>query len=105
MTEMYYNVKVSTEVTVKAKDEDKAQVKAWEVISEPDFGDDEWDHEYTPSKENWRYCETCRMIFDFWKYDSLADTGHDGHKIRKLTDEEYEKALKDCEQDGCFEES
>lgn len=57
-------------------------------------------------KEDYRYCETCKMFFDFWKYDyDLKSAGHDAPcKVRELTDEEYVEALKSCEESGCFEE-
>ena len=53
----------------------------------------------------WRYCEDCKTIFDFWKYDSLEDAGHDGHNIRILTLEEYLEATKSCKEAGCDEDA
>lgn len=56
-------------------------------------------------REEYKYCIDCKMVFDFWKYDhNLDDAGHNGHRIRELTDWEYEEALKSCEEAGCFEE-
>jgi len=58
-----------------------------------------------PQKSDYRYCETCGMYFDFWKYDyDLEEAGHLGHNVRDLTDEEYREALKSCEEAGCLEE-
>jgi len=104
MIEKLIIVDISTSIEVKAKDIDEAMMKAWEEIARPDFGADEWDHQYKMSRNNWRYCERCKQVFDLWKYDSLEDAGHEGHKLRMLTDEEYAEALKECEEHGCFEE-
>lgn len=60
--------------------------------------------DWIPSKSDYRYCEDCKGFFDFWKYDDLGDAGHEGHKVREPTDEEYKQLLKDCEEVGCFEE-
>ena len=37
-------------------------------------------------------CLDCHETFDYWKYDSLVDTGHDGHRLRALTREEFSGA-------------
>jgi len=61
--------------------------------------------DWTPSKSDYRYCEDCGGFFDFWKYGyNLADAGHEGHRVREPTDDEYKQLLKDCEEAGCFEE-
>ena len=61
--------------------------------------------DWIPSKSDYRYCEDCKGFFDFWKYGyNLGDAGHEGHKVREPTDEEYKQLLKDCEEAGCFEE-
>ena len=61
--------------------------------------------DWIPSKSDYRYCEDCKGFFDFWKYDyNLGDAGHEGHKVREPTDEEYKQLLKGCEEAGCFEE-
>ena len=44
------------------------------------------------------------MVFDLWKYGSVEDAGHEGHRLRELTDEEYQEALRACEEEGCFDE-
>lgn len=57
------------------------------------------------SKDAYRFCVDCDTIIDFWKYDSIEDTDHEGHNIRMLTEEEYKEAVKDCKDRGCFDES
>ena len=49
------------------------------------------------------YCQDCQMFVDLWKYHSLADTGHEGHNWRYVTDEELAECIKDCQEAGCFE--
>ena len=52
---------------------------------------------------DYQYCEDCKTVFDFWKYDyDLEAAGHKNHKIRPLTQQEYRQALKACEAAGCF---
>lgn len=59
----------------------------------------------TPPITAYLYCETCETFCDYWKYDyNLVDAGHEGCKTRPVTQEEYRECLKECEQDGCFEE-
>lgn len=54
---------------------------------------------------SYRFCTTCNTIFDFWKYDSLEDAGHEPPcEVRMLTAEEYKQAVKECEEAGCFDE-
>ncbi len=51
------------------------------------------------------YCEDCKMVVDFWKYDhDIADAGHEGHNWRYVTEDELAECVKDCEASGCFEE-
>jgi hypothetical protein len=57
-----------------------------------------------PRLEDFRFCEDCDTVFDFWKYDSMEDTGHEGHNIRMLTAEEYKEAVESCREAGCFDE-
>lgn len=52
----------------------------------------------------YRYCIDCDTIIDWWKYDSIEDTGHKGCNTRMLTAEEYKEAVKSCKQWGCFDE-
>ena len=54
--------------------------------------------------EDYIYCEDCEVYVDLWKYDSIGDTGHEGCNWRYVTDEELEVCVKDCIQNGCFEE-
>ena len=54
--------------------------------------------------EKWRYCEDCKTVFDFWKYDDLEAAGHEGHNVRMLTPEEHAEAVKSCEEAGCHDE-
>lgn len=51
------------------------------------------------------HCEDCDMTVDFFKYESIEDTGHEGCCIRPLTPEETKEAVADCEENGCFEEA
>jgi hypothetical protein len=54
-------------------------------------------------RQDYKYCIDCRTIFDFWKYDhDLWEAGHNGHRIRELTDREFREAIKECEKEGCF---
>ena len=55
-------------------------------------------------KKDYGICDDCNMGFDFWKYGDLESAGHEGHKVREPTDEEYEEAVKQCLEDGCREE-
>ena len=52
----------------------------------------------------YRYCIDHDVIIDFWKYDSMKDTGHSECNTRMLTREEYEEAVKECKDWGCFDE-
>jgi len=57
------------------------------------------------AKTAYKYCEDCGVFFDFWKYDyNLEAAGHEDHIVRDITDEEYQKCLKDCREMGCFDE-
>lgn len=57
------------------------------------------------TKDDYLYCEDCKMIVDFWKYDfDLKATGHENCKTRRLTDEEFKIATQDCAEAGCFVE-
>lgn len=38
-------------------------------------------------------CLDCEETFDYWNYDSLADTDHDGHMLRALTAKEFRAVL------------
>lgn len=57
---------------------------------------------WKPKKEDYVFCIDCNMVIDLWKYDNLRNAGHEGHRVRELTTEEYEKALEECEEAGCF---
>ena len=46
-------------------------------------------------------CLDCHETFDYWKYDSLVDTSHDGHRLRALTREEFSGAASRCADDEC----
>lgn len=49
------------------------------------------------TKADFRVCDTCNgEVIDFWKYDSIKDTDHEGHELRLPTDEEYWEAVKNC---------
>lgn len=47
------------------------------------------------------YCDTCGEVFDCWKYESLAETGHDGHSIRRLTRGEFEASTHESADTMC----
>ena len=47
------------------------------------------------------HCLDCDETFDYWKYDSLADTGHNGHTLRALTHEEFAAAARECADEEC----
>lgn len=55
-----------------------------------------------PKLSDYLYCLTCDTIFDYWKYDCLNDAGHTLCKTRRLTQKEYELALKSCKEVGCY---
>lgn len=57
-----------------------------------------------PSCRNYLHCLDCDETFDYWKYDSLADTDHDGHALRALTADECRAAALDCASFGCADE-
>jgi hypothetical protein len=48
----------------------------------------------------YQYCEDCLIFYDRWKFLSDEDTGHAGHRIRSLTDEEMVECLKDDLEEG-----
>ncbi len=49
-----------------------------------------------PEARDYLHCQVCDETFDYWKYDSLADTGHDGHTLRALTREQFAAAARQC---------
>jgi len=58
-----------------------------------------------PERSDYRFCETCQAFFDFWKYEhDLADAGHEGHRVREVTEEEYRELLRECQEAGCLDE-
>ena len=51
------------------------------------------------------YCEDCKSFVDFWKYvHNIKDAGHEFHNWRIVTEEELKECIKDCKEDGCFNE-
>ena len=42
------------------------------------------------------YCEDDKTFVDYWKYATLEDTGHFGHKVRNVTPEELKRCVADC---------
>ncbi len=61
--------------------------------------------ETTPRRVgDYLHCLDCDQTFDYWKYDSLADTGHNGHTLRALTGDEFRAAAQDCAEDNCEDE-
>ena len=63
---------------------------------------EEWKQEHP--KEDYGICDDCKEGFDLWKYGDLKSAGHEGHRVREPTDQEYEEAVKMCLEDGCKEE-
>ena len=47
------------------------------------------------------HCLDCDETFDYWKADSLSDTGHDGHTLRALKADEFRAAARECVADRC----
>jgi hypothetical protein len=47
------------------------------------------------------HCLDCEETFDYYHYDSLADSGHDGHALRALTPDEFREAVHACRDMGC----
>ncbi len=51
------------------------------------------------------YCNDCKMFSDFWKYDhDINDVGHKGCHWRYITQEELDKLVENCQENGCFTE-
>jgi len=64
-----------------------------------------YDARHGKTTKDYLYCETCKGFVDFWKYGhDLSAAGHEGHRTREVTEEEFRQCLKDCEEDGCFVE-
>ncbi len=62
-------------------------------------------HGKTP--KDYLYCADCKTWFDFWKYDyDLKAAGHDQCKhLRHPTPTEFVELLRECGENGCFEEN
>ena len=76
------------------------EIKEIKVCTERE--DTKWTVPLRPT--DYLYCEDCRTVVDFWKYDhDLEAAGHAGHNVRSLTDEEFREAIFECEEAGCFE--
>jgi hypothetical protein len=56
------------------------------------------------SIKNYIFCKDCNEYQDFWKYDSIEDTGHSGHNWRYVTKKELKWCVESCRKDGCFDE-
>ena len=57
------------------------------------------------TNKDYIYCETCQTFIDFWKYDhDIDDTGHRDCVWRYVTDEELKECIKECKENGCFDE-
>jgi len=48
------------------------------------------------ARRDYLRCLDCSETLDYWKYDTLADSGHDGHTLRALTPEEFQAAMREC---------
>lgn len=55
-------------------------------------------------RKDYIFCEDCNCFCDFWKYDSLEDTGHAECTWRFVTVTELRVCIQDCRISGCFEE-
>lgn len=53
------------------------------------------------ARRDYLHCLDCNESFDYWKTDSLADTGHDGHALRALTGDEFRAVARECGVRGC----
>lgn len=51
------------------------------------------------------YCNDCQEYVDFWKFDSIEDTGHEDCNWRYVTSEELKKLVDNCIKEGCFEQT
>ena len=47
-------------------------------------------------------CLTCDVVIDFWKYDSISDTDHEGHDLEDLNKKDTINEAFDCLTDGCL---
>lgn len=56
------------------------------------------------SNEDYLYCKDCETYVDLWMYASVEDTGHGSCNWRFVTDEELIECVKDCKEEGCFQE-
>ena len=50
------------------------------------------------------FCKDCQEYVDLWKYGSVENAGHDKCRWRYVTKKELKQCVKDCEEEGCFEE-
>lgn len=50
------------------------------------------------------YCRDCDEYVDLWKHGSVEDAGHSKHGWRYVNEEEMRECVKECEEEGCFEE-
>lgn len=57
------------------------------------------------NKQDFIYCEDCKQFVDFWKYDhDIESCGHSTCKWRYVTCEELDDCIKNCLEQGCFDE-
>ncbi len=49
-------------------------------------------------------CVECDQVIDFWKYEGIEDTDHEGHKLRELDKRETIAEAQDCFDDGCLKQ-
>ena len=50
------------------------------------------------------HCLECDGTFDYYHFDSLADSGHNGHALRALNPPEFRAAACHCQELGCADE-
>jgi hypothetical protein len=56
------------------------------------------------TRKDYVYCEDCEEYIDFWKYDSIEDTGHSECKWRLATEKELKECIDECKKNDCFKE-
>lgn len=50
------------------------------------------------------YCKDCQEYVDLWKYGDIKSAGHEQCRWRHVTKKELKQCIKDCEEEGCFDE-
>ena len=58
----------------------------------------------TNTPKDYIYCKDYKEFVDFWKYDSIEDTSHEGCSYRFVTKKELKNCVNSCKAEKCFEE-